>query len=289
MNSQSSLLKRLLRSYPVKAVKEHFSITGESQDSAIDSIVVSNSAAAIKDFAYSHFNYTKQHIYVYSLGKNHNFKSLKTGDIPHEIIKQSTAANEHLVFCLAEVTFEVISLHLGNAAPVKVKFYQPVLIHAIGRYLVIRLTVLESKLTPFFPSNATLFNLTKAVDEKAIIADVLPAFVHASPMKADLNKGVKQLWESDVVDSREVKFKKATSVSKEVMDEEFMVKDKLPDVYKQLMAAPLNKTIFKYKKEDGYICDHFVCDPSNGEIGIPLYSKDDQQVQNIINEIIRNN
>jgi len=289
MNTEKHLLRRLLKSFPVKTVKEHFGIDAGNQDEVITEIVKNNAEVAIKDFSYSHFNYSKQHIYVYHLPYRHNFKEIHKDTFEHEIIKQSVSANNHLIFCLAEITFEVVAVVGDDLSKVKVKFYQPLHIEVKERYLIIRFTTLETKLQPYFSSTTKLYGGTKVVDEKAMIADILVHFQHCSPERADLNKGVKHLWSNKVLDAREVKFKKAKSTSKETMDEDHLVAEQYPEVYDILMQSPLNKTILKYKLENDDFCEHFVCDPTNGEISLPLYSINPNQAENIINEIIRNN
>lgn len=289
MNTETDLVRRLLRTFPVKVIKEHFNIAGESQEEAINSIVQNNSSAAIKDFSFSHFNYSKQHIYVYQFGNRHQLAQIDQSQFPHQIVKQSITANKQLVFCLVKVTFKVIVNHGGSINEVDLKFYQPLQIEISSRYLLFRFSVLESKLTPYFPQRANLYSPTKVVDEKSLIDQILTDFATSAPFKADLNKGVKALWDQDIIDSKEVKFKKPKSVSRETMDEDKLVKVEYPAVYAELMRSPLNKTIFKYLPDNDDLCNHFTCDPTNGEITVPLYSKDTAQIDNTINEILTKN
>lgn len=58
MNSNRNLLKRLLKLYPIKVVKEYFQETGNFAD-AIESITGNNTQQSIKDFA-------KRTIYIQS-------------------------------------------------------------------------------------------------------------------------------------------------------------------------------------------------------------------------------
>jgi hypothetical protein len=56
MNSDPNLLKRLIRLYPVKLLKDEFGATGVS-DSLYDEIIRNNNAAIIRTFAYNPKNH----------------------------------------------------------------------------------------------------------------------------------------------------------------------------------------------------------------------------------------
>lgn len=289
MNTQNDLLKRLLKSYPVKVIKDHFDISGENQDEAIETIVQDNSTIEIQNFSFSHFNYTKQHIYIYKFQNPYTPAALNLSYLGHITIKQDVSANKLQIFCLVKINFTVIVSHAGAINEVDLEFHQPLMIEATKDYLIFRFTVLESKLAPYFPQNASLYSPTKIVDEKSITSEILANFIASDPQKADLNKGIKAMWEDNLIDSKEVKFKKTKSVSRETMDEDKLVKVEYPDVYAELMKSPLNKTIFKYLNNNDDLCGHFTCDATNGEVNIPLYSKNTSQVESTINEIITKN
>ncbi|TKC65174.1 hypothetical protein FBD94_01040 [Pedobacter hiemivivus] len=289
MNNATDLSRRLLKSYPVKILKEHFETAPGNQEEILEEILQNNSRIEIENFSYSHFNYTKQHIYIYKFQHPYAPTSITQQQLGYKIIKQDVTANRLLIFALADVTFQVIVNFGGAINQVDLNFHQPMMIEVTRHYLIIRFTVLESKLTPYFPANAALYSPTKAVDEKSILTPLIALFANNAPEKADLNKGIKKLWDDDSIDSREVKFKKSKSMSKETMDEDNLVKVEYPDVYAELMKSPLNKTLFKYLKDNDDLCGHFTCDPTNGEITIPLYSKNTSQIDSVINEIITNN
>lgn len=290
MNHQSEIFKRLLRSFPVKTLKQHFSATESSQNEIISEIIQSQHIQAISNYVYTHFNYSKQHIYFYNLSSNHSFKAIDFSDLQgFTLIDQDVTANRHLVFGLFSVYFDAVIQVNGQYSVQNLEFFQPLMIEIKSNYLIIKFTVLETKLSHYFPANTVVLNSTKKVDEKLIISHLLDKFSNLNPSKADLNKGIKYLWDNDVIDSKEVSFRKSASMSKEVMDEDKLVKVEYKEVYDELIKSPLNKSIFRYLIDDEQFCKHFTCDASNGEITIPIYSKDSSQIENVLNEIIRNN
>ena len=105
----------------------------------------------------------------------------------------------------------------------------------------------------------------------------------------DINKGIKHLWEKDKIDSRYAKWKKDKSTTTETMDEDYTLKKHYHAIYLDLIKSPLNKMVFKYLLGDGVFCDHFSADPSSGQISIPLYPGNANQITNVINEILANN
>jgi hypothetical protein len=116
---------------------------------------------------------------------------------------------------------------------------------------------------------------------------VLAGIQTAALVPADLNKGVKKLWEDSYLESTRSNFKKQFSTSSETMDEEKGIKEHYPELYAIMQKAPLYTTIFEVK-DDNSTVESFSADPSHGIIGFTSYSaKGDTDA--IIKKIISNN
>ncbi|HCT29454.1 MAG TPA: hypothetical protein DIW31_01680 [Bacteroidales bacterium] len=286
MNTSQDLLKRLIKLFPVKVLKEEFNLTSTS-DSLYDEIIQNINESLIKDFVYSNINLTKQHIYIYDIDKTFNINSFKRESFPFPVIKSSSAANELTIVISPIVDFSVV---LSNPyEETNIQFHQPFIIRLKEKKLIIQSTILEKKIGAYFESNRKVLDVVKVNDELESILKVMGYFLDYSFNICDLNKGVKHMWEKDTIDSKYVKWKKNRSTTTESMDEDYTLKSQYPDVYKSLMKSPLNKTIFKYLLNDELLPEHFTIDPSNGELSVPIFPKNQNQIRNVIDGILSQN
>lgn len=286
MNTSQDLLKRLIKLFPVKILKEEFNLTSAS-DSLYDEIIQNKNESIIKDFAYLNINLTKQHIYIYELESDYNFSSFNSANFPYTVIKQNRTANTLTIVISPIVDFNVV---LSNPfEETTIKFHQPCIVTLKNRHLIFQTTILEKKIGAYFDSNRKVLDVVKENDETETIHQIIGYFINYSPNICDLNRGIKNLWEHDKIDSKYARWKKNRSTTTEAMDEDYTLKSQYPDAYQSLISSPLNKTIFKYLEDDDFLPDHFTADPTNGELSIPLYPKNLNQVQNVINEILSNN
>jgi hypothetical protein len=288
MNDQTRLLHRLLRLYPIKVVKEFFNITGNSQTAVIEDVINSNTPRSIKIFALEHFNHTKQHIYIYALDSGYSVRRFNQDELPFDIIHETHLNSIRSFYSLPKVKFSVV---LSNpVTEEEIHFYQPTCISFSGSYLIIQVTIMEKKIDTYFDPGRKLYEVNKLVDENDNIKEILEYLSNSYMVEvADLNRGIKLLWENDLIDSKHVKYKKSRSTATEAMDENYTLKTQYPEVYNDLVNSPLNRTVFKYLIDDELMCDHFSIDPINGQLSIPLYPGNNNQIWNVINEILANN
>jgi hypothetical protein len=280
MNTRRQISDRLIKLFPVKVAKELF-------NTDVAKIIIEHTDEVINDRCYSNLYYTKQHIYIYHLDKNFDKKTFDTNGFPVEILKTDERDGITTYICRKLVTFNVTTINPYNQ--VKIKFYQPLIITLNKRHLIIHTTILEKSISSYF-ENVKVVEATREVNEEELIGEIRAFFEQFYRANyCDINKGIKEIWENDLIDSKQVKFKKNKSTSTEVMDEDFTVKEHYPDVYKQLVKSPLNKTVFKYLKDDGLFIDHFTADPSLGRLSFPLFPKTPNQINNVIQTILAHN
>jgi hypothetical protein len=291
MNGKTELLKRLLKLYPVKSLKDNFTLENKKQDEIIDEIVESNTEKAISKFAVQNFNLSKQHIYVFTHGMGNGFKTLQSSFIANVPIETTKTATETTFYYFLKLPFTVIITN-----PIETKdlyFHWPCKVTIDKTHLYIQFIIIEKNVNSYFDKNRKVIDSERKLDENNFVDHVIKSLNLAQSAKihiCDLNKGVKKLWDTDVIDSKYVKFKKSKSTSTEAMDESYTVKKQYPDVYEGLINAPLGKTIFKFINDvNQEFCDHFTIEPNDGKISIPIFPDELKHVDNVVKQIIQHN
>jgi hypothetical protein len=291
MNSSKQLLKRLLKLYPVQILKEYFTKKGNAVI-VIQQIVETSRESDILNFAATHFNYGKQHIYFHELQPNFNSKKFDIEGFPCRVISWSESNGEVVINALPLVGFDVIVLNPYEETTIK--FYQPVRITISTKHVVFQTITLEKDLSSYFSidEERRVVNSVRNNGEDVSIKNVINFLADElgySSRQWELEKAIKEMWGKDIIDSKYVKHKKTRSTATEAMDEEFMVKEVYPEVYKEIIKNPLIKTLFKYKGKDGSLPDHFSADPRTGLVGVSSFSSDVSQIEKLINEIVKHN
>lgn len=287
MNAPLELHKRLLKLYPVKIVKDHFEPEGATQAEMIPEIVNNNNLNTIKQFALDNHNYSKQHIYFFKLNRNFVRRDFNLNNLDLPLEEEIIIEGGYNFKFLPQIDYNVV---LGNPTEEStLKFYQPVMVRVKDSILTISTTIMEKNLEYYY-GNRKVYEANKAHGEDyliKLISQHFETFYDVSPL--DLNRGIKQLWEDDLIDSKYVRWKKSHSTTTEQMDEEYTLKQKYPDIYNQLIQSPLNRTIFKNITDNEDICSHFTIDPSKGFLTISIYPDNLEQTSNVINKILVNN
>jgi hypothetical protein len=288
MNSSADLLQRLLKLYPVKIVKGQFDVDSTTQAEQLPEITSKYSEQSIVDFAIDNIGYTKQHTYIYRLDSNFNKTGFVRSSFPLEVKKAFIEGGNFIIICFPIVEYDIALL--DPYREVTIQFYQPTRITVNDRTVVVQTTIMEKKPVHYFSADIKAVELRKRNDEDNFIGDILTYFSLSHRVEVcDINRGIKKLWEDDIIDSKHVRFKKATSMTTEAMDEGYTVKVQYPDIYTQITTSPLSKTVFKYLKDDDEFSRLFVADPSLGQLSMAIFPEHPNQTWNVINEILRNN
>jgi len=287
MNTPRQLLKRTLRLYPIKSVKETFNATGKA-DEVIEMVSGNYQAIRIKDFARDNFFTTKQHIYVKTLQRTFNPGAFDRQTFPYTVQDLTEEDNFTSVLILPKVKYSVI---LTNPyAEDELHFYQPVLVRILGRLIIYHFIILEKNISHHYIDRLVL-KAEKDRDEKDFVATLDAFFIenYHGIGPTDLNAGTKHLWENDVIDCKDARWRSDKSIDRKTMDENFTVKEEYPEKFEELMGAPLEKSIFVYLREDEQFPEHFTIDARNGFLSIPIFPDNPQQIKNVIREILENN
>lgn len=283
MNSERNLLKRLLKAYPVKVLKDVFNITGLSQNEIIEEILNTNSTLIVKNFAFTNFTHLRQHVYIYNITGVMDNTWICDNELKHSHI--DTTATNRTINLLFKATYKVFNTQ--TTAIEDVLFYTPVQIRIINTKFIISINIQERDATSLFQEK--VYPVSKDMMDDEIINYIIERMpLTASLTRLDINRGIKQLWEENFIDAASVKYKKDRSTSTEVMDEEFTLKNTMPDVYNALLNAPLQKNIFKIlERED--IISHFTTEPTSGKLSFTKFPENINSIPDLINLILTRN
>ncbi|WP_077417835.1 hypothetical protein [Chryseobacterium sp. JV274] len=284
MNSEAQVLYRLLKLFPVKLVKEHFQIN-KSGEALYSDVLSGNIASVIYDFAYSNLDRTKQHIYIFDID-NRDGNILLEG-FPFQIVNNRDVNGSKQLIISPLINYNTV---LGSPfEQVVINFHQPIKLEITDKHLIFFVTIVEKNIKNYVDEGRKVYNVEKTNDEFEVMKAITDFWAAKRPRLCDLNKGLKKMWDDDIIDCKYAQWKKSKSTTTETMDENYTLKSQYLEVYEGIVTAPLKKTIFKYLPDDGNMPEHFTADPGIGQISIPLYPKSLNQNQNVVKKILSNN
>jgi hypothetical protein len=227
-----------------------------------------------------HLSCSKQHIYVFdNSGAVKEIPGVESAEM--EAISDVGKAGTYLMWC----DYTVL---LDNPMERKnVKFLWPIRIELTKEHVVIRLVILEKDISAHFPGR-TVYAAKKNLEDADVLEFITAAFQTPLP-EADLNKGIKDLWEKNTVDCIRTQYKRPLSTVTEVMDQSKGIKKHNPELYKALVGCPLYKSLFVIESKDFSTARDFSIDPSRGSIAFSKYTDARGDTDNVIREILRLN
>jgi hypothetical protein len=267
--------KRLLELFPVTNLRQTFQSKGTkaTKEELCYSAAAENGAQQIDrvaKFVDDHLCCCKQHIYVFW-----REEGVTLPDAVADGEKALNADGRHALY-LSRARYTVVLR--DPLEETTVDFLWPIRMEAHGDYLVVRFVVLEKNITSYFDRPAYVAG--KTLTEKTVLAGI-------QFNSADLNKGIKKLWDDGYIDSSRGNFKKPLSTASEIMDEALGIKANNPEVYAIMQESPLYTTLFQIAGEKKSVAE-FSADPSHGIIGFGSYSEKGD-TDGIIEKIISNN
>lgn len=294
MNSLQSINNRLLRLFPVNFIKETFNSELRVQNDIINDIIERYDHNEIYSFTNNNINITKQSVYIYQTRNRYRHRNLiEAEELELEICGQQLIDGNLQLDGYHDIVVDVRLLDKEkNYSELQIRIKQPYQVIVNGHYLTIKITKVESNLKSYLGNDVEVLKSKKLTEDGHAIHKILTYFDsqhQVVPQKADLNKGVKYLWDQDHIDSREVAYRKDASRATEIMDENSLYKEIYPEDYLELMGKPLENCTFRYLLEDQIFPEHFICDATNGTLSFNIFPKSLDQVNAVINEILRNN
>ena len=287
MNDERTVLRRLLNVFPIEQVRKHWS-QGSTlhKDEILDVVVQTRPADEIRRFAKQFFNYTKQNLHIFDLQNLSSALPCLLENCDDLSTPSERAAGEH--FYLANLKYKVFVRPQNEE--MEVLFKWPVRVVLSRKRMTIRCTTMEKNIRTYFPADVMVIPLARLLEEETIVKEVRD-HVHGNAAVApcDLNKGVKHLWEAEVIDAPALKYKEAKSTISQTMDGEMLVKRDHPEAYARMRLAPLFKTPFFLLKPESKNPPHFAVNPTAGELHFTTFSPSEDHVDYVLGEILKHN
>jgi len=285
MNSQHELLKRLIKAFSANALKEVFNLVEPKgrQADHISQIVQSNSEKIIKDTLFANFSLLKQHVYTYDCKGSFSTNWLLNHPSLYSIFDLSKS---HKIYNLLYLTtFEFYNK--TKAITQEIQFYTPVQVVQKGTKLIVHINILERDISTIFKDKVVRTN--RDVNDDIILENISKSLpLTLSIARADLNKGIKKLWDDDEIDALNVKYNNARSISSENMNEQYLVKAEYPEKYDVLIKTPLSHTTFKVLKAKNLI-NFFKVDPTRGTFSFAVFPQNQAGITELIDLILKHN
>lgn len=279
MNSTSELYKRMLESFPVSLLKFHFQCDGTKND-VIEYIVKTIPLNKIDEFVCSGFGHLHQRIFIREV-KNRSL--LKQPVIMSDQLLDRDTQNSGVTwFYLHKAFFHYYDTKSDTKEVLE--FLVPVKIRHKGIKLIVSINTFARDIKTYF--DYPVFPLPSYKIEDVVFNDIRSNCSQVI-LKLDLNKGIKYLWENDVIDGLDVKHRQSKSIRSDRMDENYTYKISYPNDWKDLMQTPIQKTKFKLIKNSGL--RYFECNPSTGFIGLTIHPDNDTELNDLLDLILKHN
>jgi len=279
MNSNEELYERLLEAFPVDLLRDYFELPGKKEE-VIAKIVNNHIISDIDNFIYGHYGHLHQHIYNRELSKT--IDTSKKDIIHGKLLNHKHTSTKGEWIYLHKTRYQYWDTKSSTYE--YLEFLIPVKIKIKGKTMSVSYNTLSRDIKVYFQH--TIFP-TKSPD---IAEDVIGDFKNnysGVVFLLDLNKGIKYLWENDYLDGMVVQNRKAKSIRRDRMDENFLYKVAYPKDWDNLMLTPIQKTRFKVLKEIDM--EHFECNPTTGYLNIGLFSQDADTIDDLLNLILKYN
>lgn len=277
------LLERLLDLYPRAALLTAWEMERVKKGPAIDQIVGAAPMTDIFRFAAENGGRTRQHVHLVEAPPNHQL--LSPSVLGHPPLFSSTNGDETAFSYIVPLNFKVVLD--GPLEHSTLSFLWPMKLVLAPNHARLHLTIMSKNVDSYYPGRVVV-RARPSLQEQDFLG-ALPAAIEApNIVPLDINRGVKALWEADRIDSPKIKWKKAKSVTEQVMDEQYRVKQDDPDVYVDAQAKPLLATLFEFRAGDA-IVDYFKVDPTYGRVFFRRFSRESSSVDNVVREILAAN
>jgi len=282
-NSPQSLYFRLLELLPIAAVKE---LAGKklSREDSIKHILQKHSTEEIQAAFIKLFDVCKQHVHILTLdGDTPATAAITIPEIAH-IVPKHQASDTKVQYVFYKTTQKFVGpVREGVLA---LDFIWPTKIVTTDENIKIHVILLEhgTKSAHIEPTDKRIPTHT---EEQLLNCICVKNKLTGSAI--DLNKGVKHMWDQDIIDSSRVQIKDSKSTKTEAMDHGLLFKAEYPANYSEYMKKPLLKTVFHVVKDkENLYGKKFVVDPGFGRLGFISYSSV-KYIDNVINYILKNN
>ncbi len=289
MNDIKAIIYRLLKLFPVAIIKENFETRSKVQNDILTEISEYYSSQKVFDFITSNLNYSKQHIYLFHNPMEFS-KAMQYDFLSASRILRDSVDGKNIDYLFVDQVYDIITDSTNGIEKLELRFKQPLMIEISSNFIILKLTILERNPSSYL-SDYDVIKYKRRLDDNELVDSFKEHFLmkfNTTLNHVDINKGIKYLWNSNMIDAVFVKYKREKSISTEVMDESYTFKQQYPIQFNEVLQSPLKKHGFRFLTDHDVYCD-FSADPSNGTVSIHKYPTNKNQIENVIREIIRNN
>lgn len=286
-NNARGVRKRLLGLFPKATIQSFPQVhQGMTKAEGIDAVVETVGLDTVRDFVVRRFGRLHQHVYIFERRSARGSLETTTpfGKAPFRA--EGTTGGERHHFYLLDLIYElVLDAPLDRS---EVRFLWPVKIVTGESHVRVHLTIMAKDLKAYTPEGRPVIRSSPKPNRRELLTGFPASLGLDTGGPLDINRGVKTLWEADEFDAVTVHSKRSRSTSREVMDEEFTVKQDDPTLYAGLWARPLYHASFKLNPSLACI-KRFVAKPTRGILEFRQYSLSDECVDDVARRILAAN
>lgn len=287
-NADSDVARRLIQLIPLEILKKEYGIKGSSSK-VYDDIIAGHTVADLKEDALRLFGHSRQHIYFFkhSATPGKHDRAFFDSNVEFQNLALATAEQLEIEYLL-KLQLKFVEVNNQTATHREVRYWWPVKVLLHRNILQIRLVIMEMSQRS---KNGLHFD-GRSIDDQQIVDLVTNSLRRYSPVEPlDLNKGIKYLWDKDIVDGLHVAHKKAKSAEISYMDAGFTFKKQYPAQYKGLVAEPLTKTTFIFldAAKNPSLPNGFAAEPTKGYLAFHRLQEDAGAVDSLVKLILDNN
>lgn len=284
--SDGARLERLLGLYSVQKLSSHFGSKERTKEGIIRDIAESHSREDIVNFAFRYHSTTKHHVEIYEHARVNPARLTSDPLGLPRLERQERTASESVWFYLVELTYTV---YLRDPLEhTTLDFLWPVRARCTPTILELAFTVMEKDLTSRFPAGRVVRTI-KVVDEKLVSATLRTGLDLPEAGIADLNRGVKSLWEDGMIDGAAALFKQPRGTTRHTMDEKGLLRKDDEERYREILDKPLFNCAFKWTGGGEVSLDHFAAEPTQGKLSFGTYSDLNTGADYVVREILKRN
>ena len=290
LNSDRNLYYRLLELLPVQVLKSFIS-DDKTKYEIIDDILNSQSFTSIENLFSTNIESCKQHIYLFDSVHTSTINFNNAPELFDNVFSTHIIKSGHdfrfIYFLKTSQNF----ISYTNQTITSIDFLWPIVIEQINNILIIKFVILERATNLINDINFEFRH--KMVKEQDIVKQIASSInllfgrrLNITPL--DLNKGLKRIWELNIIDSPSIKAKSEKSTSIENMDLGYYVKKDCPDIYNSMITKPILKTSFHFIKFHNIFIKRFTINPTFGEVNFNTYSRNGA-IKNVIKFLLKYN
>lgn len=282
-------LQTILDLFPHDVLQEDWQIKGKKEEICLE-VSGRRNFDEMAEFIHKNFDYCRQHIYIFKTGSDLNelleFSIEDLDEIHSSVGDESVVVRTFVTKHRIKVIIDTEPLQREE-----IEFILPLQIEYFGEYVLLRFVTFERNYHTFF-KGVNVIPIGKKDDrEKEIIGKLVVESIpkKISLVKADLHKGVKDLWESGWMYSIKINFKDSKSSNTKNMNDNKGVRVHSPEDYDKIKDLLLGKCYFVIEESEGKKLLGFTVDCSEGFIAFTSYSRNLGDYNYVVKEILKHN